>query len=149
LPYKQVSEETITKGAEDTREIVMLNIQTKETVAFKQCPICFGELLEQDRFCRHCGVNQNDSCVTAALTSDLSGYETKPLRENKAIYQSLSGALINIVAQGISAKSFSYHAGRGLTRLIAVIATIPIWLLIVLLAPVEAYSAAKTITKQL
>jgi hypothetical protein len=150
LPYKQASEETITKGAEDTREVVMtINTQTKITVAFKQCPICSGELLALDRFCRHCGVNQNDSCITAALTSDLPGYETKPLRENKATYQSLSGALINIVAQGISAKSLSYCASRGLRRLIAVIATIPIWLLIVLLAPVEAYSAARTITKQL
>jgi hypothetical protein len=150
LPYQQASEETITKGAEDAREIVMMiNTQTKETNAIKQCPACDGALLEQDRFCRHCGVNQSDNCVTAALTSDLSGYETKPLRKNEPIYQSLSGALINIVAQGISAKSLSYSAGRGLTRLIAVIAAIPIWLLIVLLAPVEAYSAARTITKQL
>lgn len=128
---------------------MMINSQTKETVAIKQCPICSWELLASDRFCRHCGVNQSDSCVTAALTADLSGYETKPLSENKAAYQSLSGALINIVAQGISAKSLSYCASRGLRRLIAVIATIPIWLLIVLLAPVEAYSAARTITKQL
>lgn len=127
----------------------MINTQTKETVAIKQCPICSGELLARDRFCRHCGVNQNDSCVTAALTSDLSGYETKPLSENKATYQSLSGTLINIMAQGISAKSLSYCASRGLRRLVAVIATIPIWLLIVLLAPVEAYAAARTITKQL
>jgi hypothetical protein len=150
LPYQQASEETITKGAEDAREVVtMINIQTKETVAIKQCPICSGELLAGDRFCRYCGVNQNDNCVTAVLTSDLPGYETKPLRENKATYQSLSGALINIVAQGISAKSLSYRASRGLTRLIAVIAAIPIWLLIVLLAPVEAYSAARTIAKRL
>lgn len=128
---------------------MMINTQTKETSAIKQCPVCDGALLERDRFCRHCGVNQSDDCVTAALTSDLSGYETKPLRKNEATYQSLSGALINIVAQGVSAKSLSYHAGRGLTRLIAVIAAIPIWLLIVLLAPVEAYSAARMITKRL
>ena len=126
-----------------------INTQTNEIVATKQCPTCAGELLARDRFCRHCGVNQNDDCVTAALTLQLSGYETKPLSENKATYQSLSGTLINIVAQGISAKSLSYCASRGLRRLIAVIATIPIWLLIVLLAPVEAYSAARTITKQL
>jgi len=128
---------------------MMINTQTKETVAIKQCPTCAGELLARDRFCRHCGVNQNDSCVTAALTSGLSGYETKLLNGNQAAYQSLSGALINILAQGISAKSLSYCASRGLRRVIAVIATIPIWLLIVLLAPVEAYSAARTITKQL
>ena len=128
---------------------MIINIQTNETIAIKQCPTCAGELLARDRFCRHCGVNQNDSCVTAALTSDLTGYETKPLIENKATYQSLSGTLINIVAQGLSAKSLSYCASRGLRRLIAVIATIPIWLLIVLLAPVEAYSAARTITRQL
>jgi hypothetical protein len=32
--------------------------------------------------------------------------------------------------------------------LVAVIATVPIWLLIVLLSPMEAYAAARTITKQ-
>jgi hypothetical protein len=150
LPYQQASEETITKGAEDAREVVMMiNTQTKETVAIKQCPICAGELLARDRFCRHCGVNQNDSCVTAPLTADLPGYETRPLNNDKATYQSLSGTLVNIVTQGLSAKSLSYCIGRGSTRLVAVIATIPIWLLIVLLSPVEAYSAARTITKQL
>jgi hypothetical protein len=150
LPYQQASEETITKGAEDAREVVMMmNTQTKETVAIKQCPVCAGELLARDRFCRHCGVNQNDSCVTLALTSDLPGYETRPLGNDKATYQSLSGTLVSIVAQGLSAKSLSYCVGRGPTRLVAVIATIPIWLLIVLLSPVEAYAAARTITKQL
>jgi predicted RNA-binding Zn-ribbon protein involved in translation (DUF1610 family) len=88
LPYQQASEETKTKGAEDAWEVVMINKQTKETIAIKQCPTCAGELLARDRFCRHCGVNQNDSCVTAALTSDLSGYETKPLSENRATYHS-------------------------------------------------------------
>jgi hypothetical protein len=128
---------------------MMMNTQTKETVAIKQCPVCAGELLARDRFCRHCGVNQNDSCVTAALTSDLAGYETKPLSENTATYQSLSGTLVSIVAQGLSTKSLSYRVGRGSTRLVAAIATVPIWLLIVLLSPMEAYAAARTITKQL
>src|SRR5215510_17374 len=128
---------------------MMTYTQKIKTVAFKRCPTCAKELLARDRFCRHCGVTQNDSCVTAALTSDLSGYETKTLSENTATYQSLSGTLINIVAQGLSAISLSCCASRGLRRLIAVIATVPIWLLIVLLAPVEAYAAAKTITKRL
>jgi len=126
---------------------MMINAQTKETVAIKQCPTCAGELLARDRFCRHCGVNQNDRYVTAALTSDLPGCETRPLGDDKATYQSLSGTLVNIVAQGLSAKSLSHRAGRGSTRLVAVIATVPIWLLIVLLSPVEAYAAARTITK--
>jgi hypothetical protein len=128
---------------------MMNSTQKIETVAIKQCPTCAGELLARDRFCRHCGVHQNDSCVTAALTLDLPSYATKPLGENTATYQSLSGTLINIVAQGISAKSLSYCASRSLTRLIAIIATVPIWLLIVLLSPMEAYAAARTITKQL
>src|SRR5262245_58845063 len=127
---------------------MMINAQTKETVAIKQCPTCAGELLARDRFCRHCGVNQNDRYVTAALTSELPNCETRPLGD-KATYQSLSGTLVNIVAQGLSAKSLSHRAGRGSTRLVAVIATVPIWLLIVLLSPVEAYAAARTITKRL
>ncbi len=128
---------------------MMNSMQTKETVAIKQCPTCAGELLARDRFCRHCGVNQNDSCVTEALTSNLPGFETRPLGDERAIYQSLSGTLVNIVARGLSAKSLSYCAGRGSTRVVAVIATIPIWLLIVLLSPMEAYAAARTITKRL
>ena len=127
---------------------MMLNTQTKESGAIKQCPACGGKLLAGDRFCRHCGVTQNDSYVTAALTADLINYETRPLSDDKAAYQSLSGTLVNIVAHGLSAKSLSICASRKLTRLVAVIATIPIWLLIVLLSPVEAYVAAKTITKQ-
>jgi hypothetical protein len=128
---------------------MMMNAQTKETVAIKQCPTCAGELLARDRFCRHCGVNQNDRYVTAALTSDLPNCDTRPLGDGKATYQSLSCTLVNIVAQGLSAKSLSHRAGRGSTRLVAVIATVPIWLLIVLLSPVEAYAAARTITKRL
>jgi len=128
---------------------MLINAQTKETVAIKQCPTCAGELLARDRFCRYCGVNQNDRYVTAALTLDLNNFETRPLGDDKAAYQSLSGMLVNIVAQGLSAKSLSNRAGRGLTRLVAVIATVPIWLLIVLLSPVEAYAAARTITKRL
>jgi len=128
---------------------MMISLQTKETVAIKQCPACEGELLARDRFCRHCGVNQTDSCVTVALTSDLPNYWTRPLGDDTATYQSLSGTLVNIVAQGLSAKSLSHRAGRGSTRLVAIIATVPIWLLIVLLSPVEAYAAARTITKRL
>jgi len=128
---------------------MMISLQTKETVAIKQCPTCEGELLSRDRFCRHCGVNQTDSYVTAALTSDLNNCDTRPLGDDKATYQSLSGTLVNIVAQGLSAKSLSYRGGPGSTRLVAVIATFPIWLLIVLLSPVEAYAAARTITKRL
>ena len=128
---------------------MMISLQTKETVAIKRCPTCKGELLVRDRFCRHCGVNQNDRYVTVALTLDLNNFETRRLGDDKAAYQSLSGMLVNIVAQGLSAKSLSNRAGRGLTRLVAVIATVPIWLLIVLLSPVEAYAAARTITKRL
>jgi hypothetical protein len=128
---------------------MMINTQTKETVAIKQCPTCAGELLARDRFCRHCGVNQNDRYVTAPLTLDLPDCQTRPIGDDKATYQSLSGTLVNIVAQGLSAKSLSHRAGRGSTRLVAVIATVPIWLLIVLLSPVEAYAAARTITKRL
>ncbi len=127
----------------------MISAQTKETIAIKQCGACAGELLARDRFCRHCGVNQNDSCVTAALTMDLPRYETRPLSDDKATYQSLSGTLVNIVAQGVSARTPSFFSSRRATCLIAALATVPIWLLIVFLSPVEAYSAARTITRQI
>src|SRR5262245_59161267 len=104
---------------------MMINAQTKETVAIKQCPTCAAELLARDRFCRHCGVNQTDNCATAALTSDLPIYQTRPLSDDNTTYQSLSGTLVNIVALGVSATSAAYFASRRATRLIAALATIP------------------------
>jgi hypothetical protein len=64
-------------------------------------------------------------------------------------YQSISSALVRIVTQGVSNKAKLYEAGRGRKRLIAALTTLPIWLLIVLLSPMEAYAAAKAITRQL
>jgi hypothetical protein len=57
--------------------------------------------------------------------------------------------LVRIVTQGVSNKAKLYEAGRGRKRLIAALTTLPIWLLIVLLSPMEAYAAAKAITRQL
>ena len=128
---------------------MMINAQTIETVAIKQCPSCAAKLLARDRFCRHCGINQTDNCATAALTFELPSYQTRTLSDDNTTYQSLSGTLVNIVARGVSTTSSAFFASRRAARLIAALATVPIWLLIVLLSPVEAYAAARTITKQI
>jgi hypothetical protein len=125
-----------------------MTTQITGTIAINQCSVCSAELHAHDKYCRHCGISLTGSCVTSALDPRLALCETRPLEEEAEAYQPLSGALVKVVAQGVAEKARLYGSGRGGKRLIAVLATVPLWLLIVLLSPLEAYAAAKAIAKQ-
>lgn len=114
-----------------------------ETVSLKQCHVCGVELHDQDKFCRRCGVRHASSYVTSPALARLAECETKPLQFKEEVYHSFSGRLINIVAQSMPTKSAGQHGNRYLKRLVCTLITIPIWMLIVMLSPLDAYSAAK------
>ena len=57
--------------------------------------------------------------------------------------------LVDAVFNGALSNTATYPINRVTRRVIAVLISIPIWLLIVLLSPLDAYSAAKTVTKQI
>jgi hypothetical protein len=62
-------------------------------------------------------------------------------------YHSISGALVAAVATGISQSKAQLHS-RLAKWLLSALVSIPIWLLIVLLSPFDAYATARAISKQ-
>jgi len=128
----------------------MFTPEMTETVGLTQCHTCRAELLESDKFCRQCGLNQ--SLCTAPLTvidghGDGFEYETRPLRGGANRGGSFSGTLVNFVTQSVSERTSGCGANRWTMRLVGALVMAPLWVMIVLLAPLDAYVAAKAIAK--
>jgi len=63
--------------------------------------------------------------------------------------QTLSGLLVSSLTQIVAVKTMPLRYGRLGSRVIAGVVAIPIWLLIILLSPLDAYTAAKAASSQL
>lgn len=114
-----------------------------ETIGFRRCCRCTAELRDRDKFCRHCGVRQSHCYATSTDLAHLAHNETQSLQRCSENYTTYSGQLIRIVAESMSARTSAQNAHGWLKRLICTLITIPIWMLIVMLSPLDAYAAAK------
>lgn len=63
-------------------------------------------------------------------------------------YRRVSGPLVNAIAEGAWGGVSSYLNNRIVRRLIAALISIPIWLIIILLSPFDAYVTARTVIKK-
>lgn len=97
------------------------------TVAVKQCHACATELLARDKFCRRCGVRQAFQAETTT----------------KLLPQSFSGALLKVITQRLTQQTTVLPANRIARRIVALAVVLPLWLLIVLLSPLDAFAAAR------
>jgi ribosomal protein L40E len=137
-------EATFTRGGN------MFAPEMTETIGLKQCHTCGAELLERDKFCRRCGVNQS---LCAAPLTVVAGqgvrfeYETRPLPGGPNSGGSFSGTLVNFVTQSVSERTSRCGANRWTMRLVGALVMAPLWVMIVMLAPLDAYVAAKAIAK--
>jgi len=142
------------------REIVMSPICDAITVAVKACSTCSGGLLETDTFCRWCGAHQLDGVtgeqpISATLSipaasSELARYTTsrlQPQGTDTNLYRRVSGPLVSAVIASVSANA-SPEQSRWMKKAILALISIPIWLMIVLLSPLDAYAAAKNLLKE-
>jgi ribosomal protein L40E len=119
--------------------------QGNETVAMKQCHSCGAELIERDKFCRRCGISQrlrNDSSHELQPKAECA---TKRFSEDVAIHQSFSGSLVTAVTTGLAQRTTALQTNRWTMRLVGALVAVPLWLMIVLLSPLEAVVAAKAI----
>jgi hypothetical protein len=134
--------------------------ETAETTGFKQCQVCGAAQIARDKFCRRCGARQSRcdeplQCVTGAAASDIvwradrSGCETVPLSGSGTLRRSYSGRLVGIVTHELSEQTSSLRANRSAMLLISMLVAAPLWLIIVLLSPLDAYVAAKDLAKLL
>jgi hypothetical protein len=121
-----------------------------ETIGFTQCHTCSAELLERDKFCRRRHVNQSLCAAPLTVVAGQGGrfeYETRPLPGGAYRGGSFSGTLVNFVTQSVSERTSGCSANRWTMRLVGALVVAPIWVMIVLLAPLDAFVAAKAIAK--
>ena len=126
-------------------------LQEARTVAVKACAFCAAGLLERDKFCRWCGAKQPDqesSGLEAAPSSPLRATRVIAGADRADVYRRVSGPLITAVVSGaLSAPSTEHHSAF-IKRVILALISIPIWLIIVLLSPLDAYAAVKNLARQ-
>jgi hypothetical protein len=121
-----------------------------KTVAIKACQSCSGNLLERDRFCRWCGARQ----VEPTLVIDSGAIEcvspTVRLIEQVSpteAFRPVSGPLARAVARAVAASEREHLSSRLARRFLLALISMPIWLIIVLLSPIDAYFVAKAVTR--
>ena len=121
----------------------------QKTVGIKQCGACGSGLLEPDRFCRRCGVHQPDQ-DTAAACWELASYKTSTLMTGARVevYRRVSAPLVNLVVSGALAGHSIDNESPVLKRVILALISIPVWLIIVLLSPLDAYAAVRNLARQ-
>jgi hypothetical protein len=110
-----------------------------ETAPLVLCPACGAEPRTHDRFCRRCGVELEGH-------DSISRFATSPLAP--AAGDRASGKLLSSIQSAVSANLAVYPVNRAAKRIVIALISIPLWMLIVLLSPLDAYVAAKAITKQ-
>lgn len=123
------------------------------TVAIKPCRSCGAGLIDGSKFCRSCGVAQSDTLPPSSLPTisvahaepePVVNYATTRLSQLK-LYHPVSGPLVNAVVAGVPASAQHSPARSFSKRMLLALMAIPIWLMIILLSPLDAYASAKII----
>jgi hypothetical protein len=120
-----------------------------ETLGIKACPACKGGLLERDRFCRHCGMRQpqpDPEPTQDVYMADEAGAACSTGGEVDR-YRTVSGPLVNALVAAVSARTTGQLKGPILKRSFLALVLIPISLIILLLSPLDAYMAMKTLSR--
>jgi len=134
----------------------MYALEITETIGFKQCRSCGAEQIEQDKYCRRCGARQigstdrstNTTSGFCSVSIDKSpGHNTRSFSVDWTEHRSCSDQLVSKVTRELSERTSSIRSNRWVMHLVSVLVTAPLWLIIVLLSPLDAYLAAKNIVK--
>ena len=129
-------------------------VQSKKIIA-GLCPACGAGMLVQNQFCRQCGAQQGDvgwadgfsshETVLLGVANDEDqsvSYSTTLLEET--FYHAVSAPLIKTATVSLTATKTEQLRSPWSKGLIMMLVLVPIWLMIVLLSPLDAYVAAKT-----
>jgi hypothetical protein len=142
-----------------------VDTQQAVTIAIKPCRSCGGGVPETDRFCRLCGESQSaPQAPVVEAAPDLR----EASRNTDLEYAGGSGAVLSRPgASGAMEPQFSYHLVSGpvvwalsapaggvvkgygprIMRIVSLLISVPVWLIILLLSPLDAYAAARIITE--
>jgi hypothetical protein len=133
----------------------MKQADLKTTLAISPCWSCRAGIPEEQNFCRWCGANQNDSdpatvTVRVGVAAEPDGaakYVTTRL-DKQTLYHPVSAPLVRAVVQGLPDVSHT-SAGTLTKRMLLALMTVPIWVMIILLSPLDAYTSAKVIARRI
>jgi hypothetical protein len=127
----------------------MNHAEPTTTLAIRICSACGAGLTGDSKFCRWCGARLTyDPDQTERLSfnpiATAAEYKTRPLAPLNR-YHPVSGPLVKAVAAGVPSRT-SLTATGGLTkRMLLALMAVPIWVMIILLSPIDAYASAKII----
>ena len=141
------------------RVAVMNELQQEaRTVAVKACTECGSGLLERDNFCRWCGarqpgpeslgLNRVQSTPIGEGVSSSPSCATITTGARSGVYHRISGPLVSAVVTGALSVPSTENQSAFIKRVILALISIPIWLIIVLLSPLDAYAAVKNLARQ-
>lgn len=130
-----------------------------KTALVKACENCAAGILERDKFCRWCGSLQgamtasySETAESLAIVSrERSRYlttELEPLGSTGSLHR-VSGPLVSAVVATLSTGAPSQPRTSLFARAITALLSVPLWLMIVLLSPLDAYAAAKNLSRGL
>lgn len=128
------------------------SLEERETASLKFCPACGAEPRKAtDNFCRRCGARQNT--FTGRLfdgQQTASGIRRTNLHTPEtARFRRVSDPLVKIVIAETSTAASSNLNNRYARGFLLTMLSIPICLMMVLLAPLDAFAAAKGIVHNL
>jgi hypothetical protein len=115
-------------------------IERTQTSALKQCHACEAMLLSRDKFCRKCGIRQASGYTTLIDRPSWSWGDTGLLTDGTDGYRAYSEQLIGIT-ESLWARTALDRLGREWRRLARTLITIPLCMLIVILSPLDRYTA--------
>jgi len=128
----------------------------KTTLTISPCCGC-GEAIQEDQnFCRWCGASQQrvgrtgvvvTDGVDAAIEASATNYTTTRF-DNKTLYHPVSAQLVHAVVEGLPTVAHA-SAGTLSKRMLLALMTVPIWVMIILLSPLDAYTSAKVIARRI
>ncbi|HMV48316.1 MAG TPA: zinc ribbon domain-containing protein [Blastocatellia bacterium] len=134
-------------------------MNTTSTATLDHCLHCQAVIHDRDHYCRHCGVELEARTALLAGTGDIgkrstaelilpaSAYITAPLARPDA-RRPVSGSLLKLMAEE-TAPAVVVGGNRRLRLLTLALISLPIWLMIVLLSPLDAYAATKAVGRRM
>lgn len=121
--------------------------------AGKRCGNCNALPLEADIFCRRCGIHRGDpteainlpSWQNQATTTLEPGFRSSSLQNSNT----LSRRSLETFSQAVAMRTGPLRLGRFGALMVSVLIAIPMWLLIILLSPLDAYLSARAASSQI
>jgi hypothetical protein len=130
-----------------------------KTAAIRACRNCAEGILDRDKYCRWCGELQEamSTTLSAAVESgpialrEPSRYLTTELGQlgSTTGLHRVSGPLVSAVVATLATGPVSKPQRSLFANAVAALLSLPLWLMIVLLSPLDAYAAAKNLSRGL